>query len=118
MMNKAQSQRIKELMTYKRIKSVELARMLGVTTTTLNNWRSGNSAISQENIRKIIDLFDDVSYEWLANGTGQMIRSPVNREYCVQCARKEAQIELLEKQVEYLSNKIDLLNKQLGGLEK
>ena len=113
MMNKALSQRIKELMSYKRIKSVDMAKMLGVTTTTLNNWRSGNTAISHENIKKIVDLFDDIDYAWLADGQGQMVKSPVNREYCLDCVKKDAQIDLLKQQVSELQKEVNLLNKKI-----
>ena len=118
MMNKALSQRVKDVMNYKRVTSTQLAKMLGVSLNAVTNWRTGNTAISHENIKKIVDLFDDIDYAWLADGKGHMVKTVVNREYCLECARKDAQLDVYKQQIALLQDRVDLLNKTLGGLEK
>ena len=116
-MNKALSQRITELMNAKNIGVTRLAKIIGVSHQAITNWRNGNTAVSTHNLKKLADAFDDVDFQWLATGEGTMIKTPVQREYCLDCIRKDAQIELLKSQVSQLEGKIELLNKKIWRCE-
>lgn len=52
-----------------------LAKQLSVAQTTLNNQLSGRATLSYQTVYGLINIFPDLSAEWLMRGEGDMLRS-------------------------------------------
>ena len=52
-----------------------LARISGVSQTTINDQLNGNAKIGMQTIVALLDAFPDLSAEWLLRGEGEMLRT-------------------------------------------
>ncbi len=73
-MQQSIEERIKELLKTKRYSINSLAKETGIVQQTLNKQIMGSSTIPVDTITKILDLFPDVSAEWLLRGEGYMTK--------------------------------------------
>ncbi len=73
-MQQSINERIKELLKSKRYTINSLAKETGVLQQTLNKQIMGQSTMSVDTIIKILNLFPDVSAEWLLRGEGAVFK--------------------------------------------
>jgi transcriptional regulator with XRE-family HTH domain len=95
--------RLKEMVQVKGTNANRLAREVGGTTTKYYKLLEGESVPNMQTIKAILDLYPDISAEWLIRGEG-----PMNREEYVDAKRL---IEL-EQQIAALQ---ELLKMELRG---
>jgi transcriptional regulator with XRE-family HTH domain len=113
-------QRLKYLLNEKRMKNIDLARRLNTTTQSVSNWLADRNQISTDNARRICEIFPDVSFDWLMNGYGEMIRGVTRDapENCQKCIEKNIKIGMLEDTIMRMEMKVDQLNREIGRLNK
>ena len=82
-----------------------LAQKLGVSATTLSNWKSRNTI----NYDLIFTKCEGINFNWLLCGEGEMSvkESPPGRQTCELCSEKEKRIDALERIIETQAKLID-----------
>lgn len=64
--------RVKQIQIAKSTSVAHFSRLLGMQQVRVNNHLRGSSDISSEMLIRILDVFPDVSAEWLMRGVGDM----------------------------------------------
>lgn len=64
-------QRIKSARTLRKRSQSWLAEEVGVKQSSVSEWETGKSGLTTENLARIAQVLD-ISFEWLAKGTGEM----------------------------------------------
>lgn len=67
-------ERVRILLKIKKVTVNSIYSLLGIPQKTLNNQINGNTDISINTIIAIIDLFEDISLDWLLTGKGEMLK--------------------------------------------
>lgn len=107
-------ERIENLITHFRLKSMNaFAKKTGVHIDTIRNIRDGKVKITVETANRIVNTYDNVRYEWVLNGEGEMINpedklteSPPGHvdeqiKYLTELLRsKDKIIQMLEEKIE------------------
>lgn len=78
--------RFKECVDYLKLKrliynAADLAKMTGKQKSYISELMSGKRKISEQFVRTLVDLFPELSAEWLLSGEGKMIVGPYDRQY-------------------------------------
>ena len=73
-MEKAVIERLKLYLKNRSLKNRELASILNMSETTLNNKLNGNRGMDLDTLLNVIIHFEDLSVEWLLRGDGSMIK--------------------------------------------
>lgn len=76
--------RFKECVEYLKLKrliynAADLAKMTGKQKSYISELMSGKRKISEQFVRTLVDLFPELSAEWLLSGEGKMIVGPYDR---------------------------------------
>ena len=76
--------RFKECVDYLKLKrliynAADLAKMTGKQKSYISELMSGKRKISEQFVRTLVDLFPELSAEWLLSGEGKMIVGPYDR---------------------------------------
>lgn len=74
--------RIIELMAYLQLSARGLAESIGVQPSGVSHIISGRNKPSLEFVNKLLERYDTISYDWLVNGRGSMLKNvaPVPRD--------------------------------------
>ncbi|MFW5700637.1 MAG: helix-turn-helix domain-containing protein [Cyclobacteriaceae bacterium] len=106
----------------------QLAKKLGVLPTTLSNWKARSSI----DYNLIFTKCENISYDWLLTGEGEMLKKAEGKadcttgkeigtkrqEDCILCKEKDRLISELEKHKETQEKFIDRLHKDLFHCEE
>lgn len=77
----SESERLTELINYLRTSVPELSRVLNLTNKTrIYNILQGRNGISKDLANKITEKYTEISYNWLIDGTGSMLKNEVQDE--------------------------------------
>lgn len=68
-------QRVNKILSDKQVSVNALSKLAGMAQTTLNTQLRGERALSVLVIVKILEIFPDISAEWLLRGEGEMYKS-------------------------------------------
>lgn len=101
--------RIKEYVAKRKLNGASLARELGMSSVSVNQWLSEKRKVSWEFVQAILNNDERLSAEWLTRGKGEMYVSQINsNEY-----NKEISNELADAKVKMLVQEgiIDRLSK-------
>lgn len=74
-MEKPVKQRIKKVLSSKRVSITALCKAIGVPQPTLNRQINTDAPMTLTNILLILDYFSDVSVTWLLTGEGAMLKN-------------------------------------------
>lgn len=74
-MEKPVKQRIKKVLSSKRVSITALCKAIGVPQPTLNRQINTDAPMTLTNILLILDYFSDVSVTWLLTGEGSMLKN-------------------------------------------
>lgn len=68
-------QRVNEILADKQVSVNALSKLVGMAQTTLNTQLRGERALSVFVVVKLLEVFPDISAEWLLRGEGEMYRN-------------------------------------------
>lgn len=105
--------RIKEYVAARKLNGTSLARELGFSPVSVNQWLSGKRKVSWEFVQAILNNDEKLSSDWLTRGKGEMYESETNsNESSTQITR-----ELADAKVKMVVQEgiIDKLLKVIGG---
>lgn len=74
-MEKPVKQRLKKVLSSKRVSITALCKAIGVPQPTLNRQINTDAPMTLTNILLILDYFSDVSVTWLLTGEGAMLKN-------------------------------------------
>lgn len=78
-MEKQVLQRIKDIISSKKISARFFSEQIGISQTTLNNQLLNKRGLSLEVCLAVLNRFEDISAEWLMRGTGTMFYSKIEK---------------------------------------
>lgn len=81
MIEKKVYERIQRMLKNKRISGNELAKIIGISSTSVYNYLSGEVRAPLSFVSMILESFPDVSAEWLLRGEGEMLLPPKKSTY-------------------------------------
>ena len=104
-----------------RMKPAELAKILGINSTSVYNYLDGTSKAPMSFIVLFLESFPDVSAEWLLRGEGEMMKPTRQSHYLEMAARVNGTYMVSEDEspatwqqaFTLLNEKINLLSNQL-----
>lgn len=105
-------QRIKEIASFKKMSITALSKAINVPQPTLNRQINTDAPITLSNILLILNLFPDISSEWLLRGEGSMHKTEneeVNKgphSHHVSSQRYETMLNLLAEVTEDLKETV------------
>ena len=117
-------ERIRNFAKYKDISLTQLAKSLGIAQQTLNQWlKPGSQKNIYEHLPRLLELFPDLSRDWIWFGEGDMLGAPArgnrdelaaeNTNLKAQLAKAQAKVERLEQQLEAERNLSHELTRRL-----
>ena len=120
-MEKQIMERIQLYLRKLRIKPAELAKILGINSTSVYNYLDGTSKAPMSFIVLFLESFPDVSAEWLLRGEGEMMKPTRQSHYLEMAARVNGTYMVSEDEspatwqqaFTLLNEKINLLSSQL-----
>lgn len=111
-------QRVNEILNNKQVSVNALSKLAGMAQTTLNTQLRGERALSVLVIVKILEIFPDISAEWLLRGVGEMYKSNSGSAQ-VEAAITPSQDESIWKaKYEAIKECYDTLASNITGLSK
>jgi len=72
--------RLKQYLTMRGISERGLSEQVGVSQQSMNNYMNRQYRMSVDVAMKILELYPDLSAEWLLRGEGEMKRIPASKE--------------------------------------
>lgn len=126
-MGNAVNQRIRQILKLKKMTNRSLSKVLGMPEVTLNAKLNGRNRVDIDTFCSIIDVFDDISIEWLLTGRGDMFRrneTTVNNVHAHNVAASvfgdanNNDTNHLISQIEYLKEQVDELKRDKDNLYK
>lgn len=120
-MNSDIKQRVKQLLEDKCTNVNALSKSIGISQTTLNEQINGSGKVSLLVVSALLDLYPEVSAEWLLRGDGEMIKG--SDTACVidnerTCAREDADmIRRQQREIDGLYDRIEELKKDIARLQ-
>lgn len=120
-MEKQIMERIQLYLRKLRMKPAELAKILGINSTSVYNYLDGTSKAPMSFIVLFLESFPDVSAEWLLRGEGEMMKPTRQSHYLEMAARVNGTYMVSEDEspatwqqaFTLLNEKINLLSNQL-----
>lgn len=110
-------QRVNEVLSNKQVSVNALSKLAGMAQTTLNTQLRGERALSVLVVVKILEIFPDISAEWLLRGEGEMYRD--NSEQKKEISLTNPQDDSVWKaKYEAIKECYDTLASTIGGLSK
>ena len=116
--------RINEVVYDKHLSNRAFSAMVGMKPTSVNNYLNGTKTCTLELIAKTIDVFVEISAEWLLRGEGAMIKGEVNNDDAVRKELADVKAKLLVQEGitrelrDILLEKSKIDAKRNTGLEK
>lgn len=124
--------RIKEYIDYKGINISAFERSIGMGNASFGKSLKRNGAIGTDKLEKILNIYSDISSEWLLRGTGEMIKQidTLNEDPATYQNKSEALLSIDEQrklldsyqsaqnEIESLKQEVKMKDKQLGDLIK
>lgn len=104
------SERLLQIIEYKKISNTAFAKEIGVTPQGFGNYLNGRDP-SYATVVKIIETFSEINPDWLLTGKGEMLRSKEPES-------SEKYIASLEKNVHLLEENISLKDAEINRLKK
>ena len=101
------SDRLKELIKHLKTNKNALAIKIGTSASVFRNIEIGRNGISAKIAKSIIDLYPEISFDWLVIGTGEMIVEPT----------EDFKYVALEEEVKSLQNTNEKLELKIENLE-
>ena len=98
-MENAVKERIKVYLSEKRWNTNQLSKQLGISQPTISRQISGSVALGAELVSGLLDIFPELSAEWLFRGTGPMELSnsssdPELKAVCIDQAKEILRLKL------------------------
>ena len=121
MIEKKVYERIQRMLKNKRISGNELAKIIGISSTSVYNYLSGEVRAPLSFVSMILESFPDLSAEWLLRGEGEMFLPPKKSTYLEMAEKLHAPLmasepSSLTAQVERLTQKQEEMQSQLDRL--
>lgn len=111
-------QRVNEILNNKQVSVNALSKLAGMAQTTLNTQLRGERALSVLVIVKILEIFPDISAEWLLRGEGEMYK-PNSGSAQVEATITQSQDESIWKaKYEAIKECYDTLVSNISGISK
>lgn len=92
-------ERIELLLHFKNTSPSQFAEEIGVQRSSVSHILSGRNKPSLDFIKKVVDRYPDVSYGWLIEGNGELVKAQVSED---------------DKKVELEDKKVELEDKQIS----
>ena len=102
-----QAKRVKELFSYLKTNKATLSKEIGTSPTVFRNIETGRNGISAKIAKSITDIYPEISFDWLVDGTGEMIVEPT----------EDFKYVALEEEVKSLQNTNEKLELKIENLE-
>ena len=121
MIEKKVYERIQRMLKNKRISGNELAKIIGISSTSVYNYLSGEVRAPLSFVSMILESFPDLSAEWLLRGEGEMFLPQKKSTYLEMAEKLHAPLmasepSSLTAQVERLTQKQEEMQSQLDRL--
>ena len=117
-MEKKVYERIQIMLKNKRISANELAKILGISSTSVYNYLSGEVRSPLSFAIMILESFPDVSAEWLLRGEGEMMKPTRQSHYLEMAARVNGTYLASEsEEPQTWQQAFDKLQKQLNEIK-
>lgn len=121
MIEKKVYERIQRMLKNKRISGNELAKIIGISSTSVYNYLSGEVRAPLSFVSMILESFPDLSAEWLLRGEGEMFLPQRKSTYLEMAEKLHAPLmasepSSLTAQVERLTQKQEEMQSQLDRL--
>lgn len=116
--------RIKEIISSKKVSTRKFADSVGFNYTTLNNYCTGaRTTIDSSLLERIASTYEDVDMRWLLTGQGSMVMNnqTVNQNrdesYLYKIYKeKDEEVKAMTKQLVRMEYKIQYLEEKISGL--
>lgn len=73
-------ERINELIIAKRLTPTAFAKQIGVASSNFSRMMAGEQTITDKTLYKVVGAFGDVSFDWLRDGKGEMLKAAVTNQ--------------------------------------
>jgi len=101
-----------------------ISDLFNVTPQTISAITKNKSNLTIEHLTVLAKEYPNVSISWLLTGEGEMYKEKTNEHtrskdeygFCMDCVKKDANIELLNSQKKELEQEIKSLNREIGSL--
>lgn len=111
-------QRVNEILNNKQVSVNALSKLAGMAQTTLNTQLRGERALSVLVIVKILEIFPDISAEWLLRGEGEMYKSNSGSEQAEATITPSQDDSIWKAKYEAIKECYDTLVSTIGGISK
>ena len=106
-----------------RMKPAELAKILGINSTSVYNYLDGTSKAPMSFVVLFLESFPEVSAEWLLRGEGEMMKPTRQSHYLEMAARvngtylasEDTEPQTWQQAYNLLNEKINLLSNKLNA---
>ena len=116
--------RINEVVYDKHLSNRAFSAMVGMKPTSVNNYLNGTKTCTLELIARTLEVFGEISAEWLLRGEGAMIKGEVKNDDAVRKELADVKAKLLMQEGitrelrDILLEKSKIDAKKKAGLEK
>lgn len=110
--------RVNEVLSNKQVSVNTLSKLAGMAQTTLNNQLRGERALSVLVVVKILEIFPDISDEWLLRGEGEMYKSNSDSPQFEASITPSQDESIWKAKYEAIKECYDILASTIGGLSK
>lgn len=116
--------RINEIVYDKHLSNRAFSAMVGMKPTSVNNYLNGTKTCTLELIARTLEVFVEISAEWLLRGEGAMIKGEVKNDDAVRKELADVKAKLLVQEGitrelrDILLEKSKIDAKRKAGLEK
>ena len=111
-------QRVNEVLSNKQVSVNALSKLAGMAQTTLNTQLRGERALSVLVVVKILEIFPDISAEWLLRGEGEMCKSNSGSAQVEATAKPSQDESIWKAKYEAIKECYDILASTIGGNSK
>ena len=113
------AQRVKEIISYKKLSILGFEKSIAVGNNSIGTAIKRNSNVSGDILSKILNIYTDISADWLLTGKGSMLRQADNCTTKIEEFNKILEENYELKQVEkYLEEKIAALKEEISSVQK
>lgn len=111
-------QRVNEVLSNKQVSVNALSKLARMAQTTLNTQLRGERALSVLVVVKILEIFPDISAEWLLRGEGEMRKSNSGSAHVEATVTPSQDESIWKAKYEAIKECYDTLASNIGGLSK
>lgn len=103
------TERLLVVISYSKLSKNAFAKRIGHSNgTTVYHILNGRNGISAKLAKEICDEFPEISFDWILEGKGDMLKNEVTSK-----DELEEEVTLLKKYIKGLDARIELLEKQI-----